>query len=207
MRQKNNKKTFTRREFIKGIGGGALGAAVVPRLLPQEAAALKTNEGNIPVYDKKLIKLTVNGNKYSLLVEPRETLLYVLREKLNLAGAKKVCDRGECGGCTVLLDTEPVYACMYLAVRAGGKSITTVEGLAQEGQLHPVQEAFIAEDAYQCGFCTPGFIMSSVALLNRSGNPGLEDIKKGLSGNLCRCGNYFKIYDAVATAAKGLRRS
>ena len=207
MNKKRKRKTFSRREFIKGFGGGALGAAVVPRLLPQEAASLKTKEGEIPVYDKKLITLTVNGKKYSLLIEPRDTLLHVLREKLNLSGSKKICDRGECGGCTVLLDKKPIYACMHLAVRVDNKSITTIEGLAEDGKLHPVQEAFITEDAYQCGFCTPGFIMSSVSLLERTGNPNLEEIKKGLSGNLCRCGNYFKIYDAVSEATKGIRRS
>lgn len=207
MSQKRRKKTFTRREFIKGMGGGALGAAVVPRLLPQEAASLRTTEGDIPVYDKKLITLTVNGKDYSLVVEPRETLLHVLRERLNLTGSKKTCDQGECGGCTVHLDNEPVYACMYLAVRAAGRAVKTVEGLAKDDRLHPVQEAFVAKDAFQCGFCTPGFLMSSVSLLERTENPNLEEIKKGLSGNLCRCGNYAKIYEAVSSASQGMRRS
>ena len=206
MSQKKN-KTFTRRQFIKGFGGGAVGAAVVPRLLPQEAATLETREGNVPVYEKKLITLTVNGKKYSLVAQSRDSLLLVLREKLNLTGAKKSCDRGECGGCTVLLENKPVYACLYPAVRADGKSITTVEGLGSDQGLHPVQEAFIDKDGYQCGFCTSGFILSSVALLQKTQNPDLDTIKEGLSGNLCRCGNYFKIFEAVSEAAKNMRRS
>lgn len=184
-----------------------MGAAVATRLLPQEAASLKIPEGSVPVFGKKTITLTVNGSQYSVTVEARETLLQVIRDRLDLTGTKKICGRGECGGCTVLLDGEPVYACLYPAVRAGGKSITTIEGLSKDGQLHPVQRAFIEEDGYQCGFCTPGFILSSVALLNKTGSPGLEEIKDGLSGNLCRCGNYSKIYKAVSAAAGGMRRS
>jgi xanthine dehydrogenase YagT iron-sulfur-binding subunit len=206
MSQKSNKKFFTRREFIKGFGGGAMGAAVVTRLLPQEAASLKIQTDNVPLWEKKTILLTINERQIAVTVEPRETLLYVIREKLNLTGSKKICDRGECGGCTVLLDGDPVYACLYLAVRAEGKTITTIEGLAKDGQLHPVQRAFIDEDGHQCGFCTPGFILSSVALLQGTGDAGLEEIKDGLSGNLCRCGNYDRIYKAVSTAAKEMRR-
>ena len=207
MSQNSNKKFFTRREFIKGFGGGAMGAAVATRLLPQDAASLKTQAGTVPVWEKKTITLTINERKYAVTVEPRETLLYVIREKLNLTGSKKICDRGECGGCTVLLDGDPVYACLYLAARAEGKTITTIEGLAKDGQLHPLQEAFIDEDGYQCGFCTPGFMLSSMALLQSTEDPGLEDIKDGLSGNLCRCGNYVRIYNAVSAAAKAMRRS
>jgi len=155
----------------------------------------------------KQIILTVNEKKFSLVVEPRETLLHVLRERLNLTGTKMTCNQGECGGCTVLLDGNPVYSCLYLAIRADGKKITTVEGLATDGKLHPVQQAFIEKDAYQCGYCTPGFIVSSVALLNKNKNPTLEEIKKGLSGNLCRCGNYSKIYEAASVASKSMRRS
>jgi aerobic-type carbon monoxide dehydrogenase small subunit (CoxS/CutS family) len=143
----------------------------------------------------------------ALEVEPRETLLHVLRDRLKLTGTKKVCDRGECGGCTVLLDGAPVYACHFLAIRADGKKITTIEGLAEGKKLHPVQEAFIAKDGFQCGFCTPGFIMSSVALLNANPVPSLEEIKAGLSGNLCRCGNYSKIYESVASVSGQQRKA
>ena len=203
---KTKKKTVTRRDFLKGFGGGALGAAVVPSILTQDKAVLQTKEGKIPLLASKKITLTVNGKKFSLMVEPRDTLLHVLREKLNLTGTKKTCDRGECGGCTVLLDGNPVYSCMYLAIRADGKSITTIEGLATNGKLHPLQQAFIEKDGYQCGFCTPGIIMTSAAYLNKNNNPNLEEIKQALSGNLCRCGNYFKIYEAISAASKSMRR-
>ncbi len=204
--KKKKNRTFTRRDFLKGFGGGAIGAAVTPSLLAQDKSALQTQEGKIPLFTKKQIALTVNEKKFTLIVESGETLLHVLRERLNLTGTKKTCGRGECGGCTVLLNGKPVYSCMYLAVRADNKNITTIEGLAADGKLHPVQQAFIDKDAYQCGFCTPGFIVSSVALLNTNPNPSQEDIKKALSGNLCRCGSYVKIYDAVSAASKSTRR-
>ena len=189
----------SRRDFMKGIGSGALGTAV---LAPLRGQTIATKKGRVPVYDRKTIALTVNGQKLSLDVEASETLLDALRDKLDLTGAKKVCDRGECGGCTVLLDGVPVYACMTLAVRADGKAVKTVEGLAESGRLTPVQEAFIEKDGYQCGFCTPGFIMTTTALLEKNPSPSLDEIKRALSGNLCRCGNYAKIYQAVDAAAK-----
>jgi aerobic-type carbon monoxide dehydrogenase small subunit (CoxS/CutS family) len=195
-------KTFTRRDFLKGFGSGTLGAALAPKLLAQKAESIQTKEGNVPIYSNKQITFTINGEKCTLVVEPQETLLDVIREKLNLTGTKKICDRGECGGCTVLLDGKPVYSCMYLAIRADGADIQTVEGLAQEDKLHPIQQAFIDKDAYQCGFCTPGFLMTSSAFLMKNSNPSLEEIKKALSGNICRCGNYTKIYQAIAEAAK-----
>jgi xanthine dehydrogenase YagT iron-sulfur-binding subunit len=204
MEKKRN--ALTRRDFLKGFGSGALGAAVAPKLLSQEAESIQTKKGEIPFYTKKHITMTVNEKEITMVVEPQETLLDVLRDKLNLTGAKKMCDRGECGGCTILLDGKPVYSCMYLAIRADGANITTVEGLASKGKLDPVQQAFIDKDGYQCGFCTSGFVMSSVAFLKNTKNPQLEDIKKALSGNLCRCGNYFKIYQAVEEAAKIMRR-
>ncbi len=204
--KKKKRNILTRRDFLKGFGGGALGAAVAPKLLAQEQATLQTKEGKIPVFSKKKITLNVNGKNFSLEVEPRETLLNVLRERLNLTGTKMTCGRGECGCCTVLMDGYPVYSCMYLAVRADNKKITTIEGLAANGKLHPIQQAFIEKDAYQCGFCTPGFIMSSVGLLNKTKSVNLDEIKMALSGNLCRCGNYSKITEAVSSAAKTMRR-
>jgi xanthine dehydrogenase YagT iron-sulfur-binding subunit len=195
----------SRREFIKGIGTGALGTAVVPKLFSQET--IQTRKGSVPVFDKKPITLTVNGRPVKLVVAANDTLLDVLRERLDLTGSKKICDRGQCGGCTVLLDGEPVYSCMLLAFRADGRDVTTVEGLARDGKLHPVQEAFIEKDGYQCGFCTPGFLMVSAALVAKNPSPSPEEIKQALSGNLCRCGNYTRIHDAVAAAAakaKGL---
>jgi xanthine dehydrogenase YagT iron-sulfur-binding subunit len=204
MEKKTAKKSpgVSRRDFIKGMGTGALGTAVLPPLLGQ---TIPTKKGRVPVYVKKTIALTVNGRKVSLEVGANETLLDVLRDKLDLTGAKRVCDRGECGGCTVHLDGAPVYACMTLAIRADGRTVRTIEGLAEGDKLHPVQEAFIEKDGYQCGFCTPGFIMASAAFLEKKPAPSRDEIKQALSGNLCRCGNYAKIYDAVDAAAKKLR--
>jgi xanthine dehydrogenase YagT iron-sulfur-binding subunit len=206
-------KSYTRRDFLKGFGGGAIGAAVVPRILAQEPSSIETQSGKIPVYTKKQITLTVNGQKFALVVQPQETLLDVLRENLNLTGTKKICNQGECGGCTVLCDGKPVYSCLYLAFRADGKSIQTIEGLADGERLHPVQEAFIDTDAYQCGFCSPGFIMSIAGFLETHKNSpsimnlDMEEIKKTLSGNICRCGNYAHIYRAVTEAAQKMGRS
>lgn len=202
MDKKSDRKAsggVSRRDFIKGVGTGALGSAVLPQLFAQEA--ISTKMGRVPVFDKKTITLTVNGKQKTVPVAANETLLDLLRERLELTGAKKTCDRGECGGCTVLLDGVPVYACMFLAIRADGRTITTVEGLARGERLHAVQEAFIEQDGYQCGFCTPGFIMTTTALLAKTPAPTPEEIKLALSGNLCRCGNYAKIYKAVVAAA------
>jgi len=203
--KKKKRKTFTRRDFLKGLSGGAIGAAVSSRLLGRGLTSPQESEEKIAVYSKKQITLIVNGKSFSIEVEPRETLLHVLRERLNLVGTKRVCDRGECGGCTVLLDGNPIYSCHYLALRADQKEITTVEGLASGKSLHPVQQAFIDKDAFQCGFCTPGFIMTGVALLNKNKTPSSEEIKNALSGNICRCGNYSKIYEAIAAASKTMR--
>jgi xanthine dehydrogenase YagT iron-sulfur-binding subunit len=205
MEKKPDRKTpggVSRRDFIKGMGTGALGTAVLPPLLGQ---TIVTKKGRVPVYEKKTIALTVNGRKVSLEVAANETLLDVLRDRLDLTGAKKVCDRGECGGCTVHLDGTPVYACMVLAIRSDGRTVRTIEGLAEGDKLHPVQEAFIEKDGYQCGYCTPGFIMASAAFLEKTPAPSLDEIKQALSGNLCRCGNYAKIYGAVDAAAKKLK--
>ena len=192
----------SRRDFMKGIGSGALGTAV---LAPLRGQTIATKKGRVPVYERKTITVTVNGKRIDLAVEANETLLDALRDRLDLTGAKKVCDRGECGGCTVLLDGAPVYACMTLAIRADGKSVKTVEGLAEGAKLHPVQEAFIEKDGYQCGFCSPGFLMTTSAFLAKNPAPTLDEIKQALSGNLCRCGNYAKIYQAVDAAAKKMK--
>ena len=140
--KKKQGKTYTRRDFIKGVGGGAIGAAVAPQLIAKDSRTQKAEEGIVPLQSKKKISLTVNEKKYTKEVQPNETLLHVLREKLNLTGTKMTCDRGECGGCTVLLDGKPVYSCLTLAFRADGKTITTVEGLAANGKLHPFSSYF-----------------------------------------------------------------
>jgi aerobic-type carbon monoxide dehydrogenase small subunit (CoxS/CutS family) len=151
------------------------------------------------------IALRVNGEAVTVRAAPRRTLLDTLRETLGLTGTKKVCDEGTCGACTVLIDDRPVYACMTLAVTCEGKSVETIEGLAKEGELHPVQRAFIDADAFQCGFCTPGQIMSIVGLLRGNSAPTEEDVRRAVAGNLCRCGAYPNIVSAGVNAGRRKR--
>ncbi len=152
--------------------------------------------------DAVAIQLDVNGERRTVHAPPRRTLLDALRDDLGLTGAKRGCDRGDCGACTVLLDGAPAYACLLLAIQCEGKKIETVESLSREGRLDPVQEAFLAEDAYQCGFCTPGQVMSVVALVRGGGAIGAEDVRRAVVGNLCRCGAYPKILAAGVAASK-----
>lgn len=152
--------------------------------------------------DKKIsIRIEVNHISQRIEVSPSALLLDVLRETLGLKGTKRGCDQGHCGACTVLLEGRPVLSCILLAVQADGKKITTIEGLAAEGRLHPLQEAFVAEGATQCGFCTPGMILSAKALLDQDSNPADDEIRRAISGNLCRCTGYAKIIRAVKKAA------
>jgi len=144
----------------------------------------------------RAVTLYVNGAEHKLVLEPRHTLLDALRYDLHLTGTKKVCDMGDCGACTILVDGRAMYACLLLALDCQGRQITTIEGLARNGQLDPVQQAFIETDAFQCGFCTPGQIMSLRALLNEAFTPSEEDIRRAVSGNLCRCGAYVNILRA-----------
>lgn len=146
-------------------------------------------------------RLRVNGEEVALHVEPHRTLLDVLRNELGLTGAKHVCGQGNCGACTVLLDGETVYACLTLAIDCAGREVRTVEGLAQAGMLHPVQSAFVGHDGYQCGYCTPGQVMSAVALLEHNPSPSRQEVLRAMSGNLCRCGAYAGIVEAVLAAA------
>ncbi len=189
---------FSRRTFLKGasiaaaVPGGPAAAGEVARARGPRTLA--------PGFHA--LALTVNGTRHELKAEPRTTLLDALRDTLDLTGTKKICDRGACGGCTVLLDGEPINACLTLAFDAEGREVKTIEGLAQGDALHPVQAAFVHCDAMQCGFCTPGFVMSAVACLARHATPSRETIAKELSGNLCRCGTYGRVMDAVERAAK-----
>lgn len=148
------------------------------------------------------VTLKVNGEIYDLVIAPYRTLLDVLREELQLTGSKKGCDVGDCGACTVLLDGKPVNACLVLAATAQDSEILTVEGLARSGKLDPLQEAFVREGAVQCGFCTPGILMSLKALLDGNPAPTLEDVKKAMAGNLCRCTGYSKIFKAVESLTR-----
>jgi xanthine dehydrogenase YagT iron-sulfur-binding subunit len=195
-----NKKGITRRGFLQMMGAGAV-ASTATRGLSAEPAA----EVMEPAEMTK-IKLLVNGRRHRLLVEPRWSLLFVLRERLGLTGTKVGCERGECGACTVLINNQPRYACMTLALEAEGKEIVTLEGLMKAEKLGPVQEAFLEHDAFQCGYCTSGQIMAVEGLLRSNPNPSFEEIRHGLSGNLCRCGAYEHIFKA-ARRAVDLRKS
>ncbi|MBI5849539.1 MAG: (2Fe-2S)-binding protein [Planctomycetes bacterium] len=191
---------FSRRSFLKGasiaaaVGGGATAADQALRTTPDGPRKLEPGQHELA--------LRINGVERKLQVEPRTTLLDALRDTLDLTGTKKICDRGACGGCTVLLDGEPINACLTLAFDAEGRDVNTIEGLAEGNVLHPVQAAFVHCDAMQCGFCTPGFVMSAVACLNRHPSPSRETIRKELSGNICRCGTYGRVVDAVEIAGK-----
>jgi xanthine dehydrogenase YagT iron-sulfur-binding subunit len=178
------------------VGASIAGAAMGVRAAPPPPQKL------LDKTDKSRIRLNINGVDHSMLVEPRWTLLYVLREQVGLTGAKEGCGRGECGACTVLIDAIPRYACLTLAVEAEGKPITTLEGLMHGENLGPVQEAFAEEDAFQCGYCTPGQIMAVEGLLRKNPRPSMDEIRLGVSGNLCRCGAYNHIFRAAKKAAE-----
>ena len=190
----------SRRGFITGAGLGVVGAAAL-RGAEAEVASATVRAAGEPVP----LTLRVNGRARSLSVLPRTTLLEALREHLGLAGTKPGCERGECGACTVLLDGETRYACQMLALEAEGHEVTTIEGLSRGEQLSDVQEAFVAEDAMQCGYCTPGQVMAVEGLLRREKNPSLDEIREGVSGNLCRCGAYAHIFKAAQRAAAARR--
>lgn len=191
---------LSRRNFLKSTGVAGLAASVV---VSAEAAAQSgpaaVGPGEVPV------RLNVNGRQINLMIEPRVTLLDALRMRANLTGNKRGCDRGACGACTMLVDGHPVYSCSTLAIEVQGKRIRNVDGLANGDQLHPVQQAFCDKDALMCGFCTPGFIMASVGLLEKYPNATPEQIKKGLDGNICRCGTFPRIFEAVSSV-KGVKR-
>jgi carbon-monoxide dehydrogenase small subunit len=150
------------------------------------------------------LQLTVNGTMYELDVQPWETLLEIIRDYLGLTGTKEGCGIGECGACTVIMDGKTVNSCLVLAAEADGKQITTIEGLAEGEELHPVQQAFVEQGGLQCGFCTPGMILSATALLKENPNPSEEDIRRGIAGNLCRCTGYTKIIESIKVAAKNM---
>jgi len=188
----------SRRDFLR-----ISGISVAIPLVAGPKVVLAAGEG-IPVHGpgKVAMDFTINGEKYKANLEPRVTLLDALRDQFELTGAKRVCDRGECGACTVLLANRPVYACAVLAIEAQHEPIVTVESLMQQGKLHPVQQAFVDNDASQCGFCTPGFVVACKAFLDQHPHPTPEDMRRGLSGNLCRCGTYDGIRKAVAQVAQ-----
>lgn len=193
------KSKLSRRQFIQGMGTGLVGSTVLLHSLKVTAMAEEGVQANGP---RVPLHLRVNGREVKLSVEPRTTLAELLREHLQLTGTKISCNRGECGACTVLLDGKPVYSCQMLALDAQGREVTTIEGLLDGEELHPLQKAFLEHDGLQCGFCTPGQIMAARGLLLKNPHPTREEVIKGMSGNLCRCGAYPNIIKSVMAAAE-----
>ena len=201
------KLEVSRRGFLKGAGFTAATTVLDTATALARDVKEATQEDRSVGPDALAIKLHVNGEEHAVSVEPCYTLAETLRDHLKLTGTKVVCDRGSCSACTVWMDGTPTLACMTLAIDAVGRKITTIEGLSHGGQMHPLQVAFVKHDALQCGFCTPGMVMSCAALLERNPNPQLADVKHAISGNLCRCGTYPKIFAATLDAAQQRRQS
>ena len=190
------RRGVTRRDFIGSLSSGVIGVTVAHRLEAPPAEEV--------IDEPKLANLTllINNERHAVSIEARTTLLSVLRNTLGMTGTKLGCERGECGACTVLVDGTSRYSCLTLAVEVEGRDITTVEGLLRAGKLGSVQQAFLEEDAFQCGYCTPGQIMAAEGLLRQNPNPTTEEIREGMSGNLCRCGAYQHIFRAVRRASE-----
>ena|SRR5438128_2460255 len=198
---KESASGLSRRQFLRGSGAAAAATALtgVPVAPPTTQAAGGAGGGNVPAHGPAAVKinLNVNGRAMSTSVEPRVTLLDALRNYLDVTGCKRVCDRGTCGACTVLADGKPIYSCTMLAVEAQGKVIRTAESLVQGDQLDPVPAAFARYDAQQCGFCTPGFVVSMKAVLEQNPKATPAEVERGLAGNICRCGTYEQMRDAI----------
>ena len=194
---------MTRRGFLKGAGITAAGTALLDGVqgLEREAAAATPDQVKEFGPEPFAITLHVNGKEHKLQIEPRTTLADALRIHLNMTGTKISCDRGVCSSCTVLLDKMPVNSCMTLAIDAANHRITTIEGISEDERMHPLQAAFVRHDAMQCGFCTPGMVMSCAALLQKNPHPTEADVRYAVSGNLCRCGTYPKVFAATLDAA------
>lgn len=199
--KRKRKSNFSRRGFLQGVGitSGVLTTGVLETPAEAQTSAKVAGPGEVP------ITLQINGKPMKTSVEPRTTLLDTLRHRLDLTAAKRVCDRGTCGACTVSVDGKVMYSCTVLAIDAQGRQIQTLEGLTQNGKPHPVSKAFVSNDAQQCGYCTPGFVMAAKGFLDRNPNPTYEEVKAGLGGNLCRCGTYMGVRKAVLDAAKEMK--
>jgi len=199
---KKPKEALSRRGFLRGAGLTTAGTL----LLNSSVLAFEAPERKVVGKEfgpgAVTIQMKVNGLTRSVSVEPRTTLASALRQELGLTGTKVVCDRGSCSACTVYLDGKPVNSCITMALDVGDQEVTTIEGIAKDGELHPVQEAFIEHDASQCGYCTPGMVMSCVHLVENNADPTLDDVKKATRGNLCRCGTYPHVFKATLEAAK-----
>jgi xanthine dehydrogenase YagT iron-sulfur-binding subunit len=202
MSAKDDRFAVSRRDFLKSAGVGGLATAVTAADVAgvdAQTGPATFGPGDVPV------TLLVNGKRVELKIEPRVTLLDALRTRADMTGSKRVCDRGTCGACTMIVDGRTVYSCSTLAIDVQGKPIRTVEGLSTANALHPVQQAFCDVDALMCGFCTPGFVMAATALLEHNPNPTIEQARKALDGNICRCGTFVRILEATMKA-KGVAR-
>ncbi|MBI2426059.1 MAG: (2Fe-2S)-binding protein [Candidatus Hydrogenedentes bacterium] len=195
---------LSRRGFLKGISAGGVATGLVGGAAVQHGKVVEAAPAVVGPGDTA-IKLKINGEVKSLTVEPRTTLLDALRNRLDITGAKKVCDRGTCGACTLWIDGQPAYACSVLAIDAEDSEITTIESLGTPERMTALQQAFVNNDAQQCGFCTPGMIMACEAFLKENPSPTRDQVRDGISGNLCRCGTYHGIIDAVLEAAKTMK--
>jgi xanthine dehydrogenase YagT iron-sulfur-binding subunit len=196
---------FSRRDFLRGGAAvGVLGTGLLRGVPPVESAAVAKTEAGVSIAGPGAVPMNfrINGKTLSAQLEPRVTLLDALRTRFELTGAKKVCDRGTCGSCTVLMDGKTVYACSILAIEAQDARIRTVESFGTPERLHPLQAAFVEHDAQQCGFCTPGFVVAAKALLDKNPSPTLDEVHHGLSGNFCRCGTYAGLRQAVLSVAQ-----
>ena len=186
----------SRRQFLKATGVAPLAASVAGAAVAEaQGGPAIVGPGEVP------IELMVNGKRVALRVQPRVTLLNAIRNRADITGNKRGCDRGVCGACTMIIDGKTAYSCSTLAIEAVGKQIRTVDGLAEGSKLHPVQQAFCDRDALMCGFCTPGFVMATVALLEKHPKPTPDQVRNGLDGNICRCGTFVRIMEAAMTAS------
>ncbi len=198
--EKGTRGELSRREFLEGTGAALVVATAVPKLGAAGVAEERVAQEPAAV-PRTAIRVVVNGSEHRIEVEDRWTLNELLRDHIGLTGSKIGCNRGECGACTVLMDGRPVYSCSQLAVWADGRTVVTVEGLERDGELSPVQQAFMDHNGPQCGFCTPGQLMAATALLEHNPRPTAEEVRGAMSGNLCRCSNYNAIVEAVLAAA------
>jgi xanthine dehydrogenase YagT iron-sulfur-binding subunit len=200
-----DKKDLTRREFLKATGTGVVATTVGCSLLANGHADTGAKEEGFQEHGAQDVSFKLNGKQQTLKVPPRTTLLDALRQRLDVTGPKRVCDRGTCGACTVIKDGEPIYACLMLAVDAKGSEITTVEGLGTETSMSSVQKAFVEKDGLMCGFCTPGFVTAVHAVLAKNPNATMDEIKAGCRGNICRCGTFNRVFEAAVAAARGAK--
>ncbi|MCH8273787.1 MAG: (2Fe-2S)-binding protein [Armatimonadetes bacterium] len=204
--KKGKRKRLSRRQFIKGAGTAIAAAGVGGAILangPRTETRAKEEKKRTPAQAGAVdVTLKVNGETHRLSLQPRVTLLDALRDRLELTGAKRICDRGTCGGCTVLMDGKPIYACLALAVDAQGGEITTVEGLGTPDAMSRLQKEFVEHDALMCGFCTPGFVVTVHAALKQNPNASMNEIREACRGNICRCGTFNRVFEAAYATAK-----